>query len=69
MPYFRLYDREKIEMVLDTMSERFDMFGKADVDPDREPDSDAMIVWAESCSCLLYTSCHIDGGIPAGTAG
>ena len=59
MPYFRLYDREKIEMVLDTMSERFDMFGKADVDPDREPDSDAMIVWAESCSV-----CHgVEGEI------
>ena len=61
MPYFRLYDREKIEMVLDAMSRRFDMFGKADVPPDREPESDAMIVWAETCSV-----CHgVEGEITA----
>ncbi|MBB5144256.1 c-type cytochrome [Desulfovibrio intestinalis] len=50
MPYFRLYDREKIEMVLDTMGKRFDMYGKADVPPDREPEGEAMFVWAETCS-------------------
>ncbi|MDD4702379.1 MAG: c-type cytochrome, partial [Desulfovibrio sp.] len=49
MPYFRLYDREKIEMVLDTTGKRFDMYGKADV-PDREPEGEAMFVWAETCS-------------------
>lgn len=52
MPYFRLYDRNKLESLLDTLSERMDMFA-AVPKPAREPDTAASQTWTEVCS-----SCH-----------
>lgn len=56
MPYFRLYDREKLDRLLDTLSKRFSMFAAA-AKPTREPGPQALTVWQETCSV-----CHgIDG--------
>ena len=52
MPYFRLYDRNKLESLLDTLSERMDMFA-ATPKPAREPDAAARRTWAEVCA-----TCH-----------
>ncbi len=52
MPYFRLYDRNKLESLLDTLSERMDMFA-ATPKPAREPDAAARRAWAEVCA-----TCH-----------
>lgn len=58
MPYFRLYDREKLERVLDTLSKRFSMFAAA-TKPAHEPSLDALTVWEETCSV-----CHGTNGEP-----
>nr|WP_294511252.1 c-type cytochrome [uncultured Bilophila sp.] len=59
MPYFRLYDREKLERVLDTLSERFSMFAAT---PKPQPVGPAaMQVWNGTCAV-----CHgTDGGVSA----
>lgn len=59
MPYFRLFDREKLEKLLDTLSTRFSMFD-ATTRPAHHPvGSEAMQVWNKTCSV-----CHgADGGI------
>lgn len=58
MPYFRLYDREKLERLLDTLSKRFSMFAVA-TKPAHEPSLDALTVWEETCSV-----CHGTNGEP-----
>lgn len=58
MPYFRLYDREKLERLLDTLSKRFSMFAAA-TKPAHEPSLDALTVWEETCSV-----CHGTNGEP-----
>lgn len=60
MPYFRLYDREKLEKLLDTLSERFALFAPVPK-PAHQPAASAMTVWNGTCSV-----CHGPGG--AGTA-
>lgn len=58
MPYFRLYDREKLESLLDTLSQEFDMFS-ASAKPARHAGDEATDVWAATCSV-----CHgMDGAI------
>lgn len=58
MPYFRLYDKEKLDKVLDTLSTRFSMFAAA-TKPAHEPDLEAQTVWEETCSV-----CHGTDGAP-----
>lgn len=58
MPYFRLYDKEKLDKVLDTLSTRFSMFAAAPK-PAHEPDLEAQTVWEETCSV-----CHGTDGAP-----
>ena len=60
MPYFRLYDREKLEKLLDTLSERFTMFA-AVPQAAHKPSSAATQIWDKTCSV-----CHgADGGVSA----
>lgn len=58
MPYFRLYEREKLERLMDTLSQRFDMFAPPQKAP-RRAGSESFSIWANTCSV-----CHgIDGAI------
>ena len=58
MPYFRLYEREKLERLMDTLSQRFDMFAPPQKAP-RRAGSESFAIWANTCSV-----CHgIDGAI------
>lgn len=60
MPYFRLYDREKLELVLDTLSQRFFMF-EATTQATQQIGSGAKTVWNDTCAV-----CHgRDGAISA----
>lgn len=60
MPYFRLYDRDKLERLMDTLSERFSMFAPPVKSPHRVGASN-LRVWADTCSV-----CHgMDGGVSA----
>lgn len=56
MPYFRLYDREKLELVLDTLSKRFSMFAPT-TKPAHQASPEAMQIWHETCSV-----CHATDG-------
>ncbi|EFL50893.1 conserved hypothetical protein [Solidesulfovibrio fructosivorans JJ]] len=59
MPYFRLFDREKLEKLLDTLSTRFSMFDATPKPAHHPVGSEAMQVWSKTCSV-----CHgVDGGI------
>lgn len=59
MPYFRLYDREKLDRLLDTLSRRFSMFAAA-TQPAHEPGPAAKAAWANTCSV-----CHGPDGAPS----
>lgn len=57
MPYFRFFDRDKLESLLDTLSERFSMFA-ATPKPTWQPNAEARKVWSDTCAM-----CHgNDGG-------
>ncbi len=58
MPYFRLYDREKLDRLLDTLSERFSMFA-ATPQPSQKPSEAASHVWSGTCAV-----CHGANGKP-----
>jgi mono/diheme cytochrome c family protein len=60
MPYFRLLDREKLERLLDTLSERFSLLGPAPVAAHPAGQA-ARAVWADTCAV-----CH--GANGAGSA-
>lgn len=49
MPYFRLYDREKLERLLDTLGKRFSMFDPSPR-PAHEVSSTAMEIWSDTCA-------------------
>ncbi len=56
MPYFRFYDRDKLESLLDTLSKRFTMFA-AMPRPAHEPDAVAKSTWLDTCAM-----CHGKNG-------
>ncbi len=57
MPYFRLYDRDKLERLLDTLGSQFAMFDSTP-QPAHEVSAEAMDVWGKTCSV-----CHgVNGG-------
>lgn len=56
MPYFRLYDREKLEGVLDTLERRFAMLS-ATPEPPHDITPQALTVWIEVCAV-----CHAANG-------
>ncbi|MDR0239655.1 MAG: c-type cytochrome [Deltaproteobacteria bacterium] len=60
MPYFRHYDREKLDLLLDWLSETFGMFDASPAAGDKHGDrAQAATVWAATCA-----TCHgADGGI------
>lgn len=58
MPYFRFYDRDKLESLLDTLSQRFSMFA-ATPKADRPASAAARQTWDNTCAM-----CHgKDGGV------
>ena len=60
MPYFRMFDREKIDALLDTLDRRFSMFA-ATPPPPRDISPDSLEVWIAACA-----KCHAANG--SGTA-
>ena len=56
MPYFRMYDREKLESLLDAMDMRFSMFA-ATPPPERDISPASLAVWIATCA-----SCHAANG-------
>lgn len=60
MPYFRMFDREKIEALLDTLGRRFSMFAATQL-PARDISPDSLEVWITACA-----KCHAaDGRVTA----
>ena len=58
MPYFRLYDRDKLERLLDTLDERFSLFA-ATPKPAHKVAAAAVKIWTDACAV-----CHgLDGAI------
>lgn len=58
MPYFRLYEREKLERLMDTLSGRFAMFAPPEK-ASRRVGSASFSIWANTCSV-----CHgMDGAV------
>lgn len=58
MPYFRFYDRDKLESLLDTLSQRYSMFAATPASA-HPASAAARTVWTDTCSV-----CHgTDGGI------
>jgi len=56
MPYFRMYDRAKLESLLDTMCKRFSMFA-ATPPPARDIAPASLEVWTSACA-----KCHAANG-------
>lgn len=56
MPYFRLYDREKLESLLQTLDKRFAMFAPTP-QPKRDISAEALDVWVRTCAV-----CHAANG-------
>lgn len=58
MPYFKVFDKDKIDSLLDEMDTRFQTFAEVEA-PSDEPSADANIVWNRECS-----TCHGANGEP-----
>lgn len=56
MPYFRMFDREKIDALLDTLDRRFSMFA-ATPPPPRDINPESLEVWIATCA-----KCHAANG-------
>ena len=56
MPYFRMFDREKIDSLLDALDRRFSMFA-ATPPPPRDISPDSLEVWIAICA-----KCHAANG-------
>jgi mono/diheme cytochrome c family protein len=56
MPYFRFYDRDKLERLLDELSSRFAMF-EANPVPAHQAVTEARTVWTSTCA-----TCHGENG-------
>ena len=56
MPYFRMFDREKIDSLLDALDRRFSMFA-ATPPPPRDISPDSLEVWIAACA-----KCHAANG-------
>lgn len=61
MPYFRMYDREKLELLLDTMGKRFGMYADTPPPP-RDISPNSLEVWVDTCA-----KCHAGNGSVSAT--